>query len=322
VVQEPYCQYVSPFVLITDSNFDDANVEREILSQAGFDLHVASCETGDDTLAAVDNAEGLLVQFAPVTAAVLDGFPRVRAIVRYGTGLDNVDLAAARERGVAVRGVDGYCVAEVADHAMALLLAIFRGLPQAAESRRAGNWAAPTTLGQLRSLEGASLGLLGFGRIGQAVARRALGFGMNVGAYDPNLSYDQIERLNVEPLDLQDAFRRDVVSLHLPLDEHTAGFVGDELLSLMPAGSVLLNVSRGGLIDEEALLRALDARRPAYAGLDVLTQEPAQGCHPIFSHPRTLVTPHVAFYSERSLLELRRRAAETMVALLSTDGHH
>jgi D-3-phosphoglycerate dehydrogenase len=308
--------YNSGVVVLSDSDFGDVDVEREIVEGAGLRLQPRACRSEADLIEALADADALLVQYAPVTAAVLAAAPRLRAIVRFGTGLDNIDLAAAAAAGVSVQGVDGYCVEEVAEHAIALLLALTRGVRAAGAAVDAGSWRTDGLLDGIRTVAGTELGLVGFGRIGQAVAGLARGLGMRVGAHDPAVAAERMAAAGVESLTLEDAFRRPVVSLHLPLDPSSRGFVNDRLLALMPPESILLNVSRGGLVDEAALLRALEQRRPAYAGLDVLATEPAPREHPLVSHPRVVVTPHIAFYSPESLLQLRRLAATAVVEAL------
>jgi D-3-phosphoglycerate dehydrogenase / 2-oxoglutarate reductase len=195
-----------------------------------------------------------------------------------------------------------------------LLLAITRGVTAHANS----DWTNADTFGAVTSLRGVGLGVVGFGRIGRAVAERAQAFGMKIGAFDPNVQPAEIEATGAEPVSIEDAFRREVVTLHLPLVVETQRFVSRELLSLMPEGSILLNVARGGLIDESALLEGLEVGHPAYAGLDVLETEPPPPDHPLVSHPRAIVTPHMAYYSPRSIVELRRLAATRLVTSL---GH-
>lgn len=299
-------------VVITDTDLGDVEVERKIIEGAGARLTVAECRTPADVISVAHDADALLVQSAAITSAVFDALPNLRVVVRYGSGLDNVDLDAAMRAGVTVQGVVGYCTDEVADHAMALLLAITRGLTAISD----GLWKSPPEFGRLKALRGTELGIVGFGRIGRAVAARAAGFGMHVGAFDPHVSVAEITAAGVEPLGLEQAFRRDVVSLHLPLVAETRRLIGGRLFGLMPDESILLNLSRGGVVDEEALLEGLAVGRPAFAALDVLDEEPPHANHPLVVHPRTLVTPHIAFYSTTSVSNLRRQTAEQIVALL------
>jgi D-3-phosphoglycerate dehydrogenase len=305
-------------VVSTDSDLGGVEVERQILERAGVRLEVADCSTIEDVIAAAQEADGLLVQFAPVTARVFEQSRRLRAVVRLGTGLDNIDIAAAGHAGVAVHGISGYCTDEVADHTIALLLAITRGIAEASAALSNGGWKPAAEFRALSSLAGMEIGLVGFGRIGRAFATRAAAFGMHVGAFDPYVTKEEMALEGIECLTLEQAFRRQVVSLHLPLLPNTAKLIGHDLFALMPEGSIFLNVSRGGLVDEDALHQGLERGRPAFAGLDVLEQEPPEADNPLLLHARTLITPHIAFASTSAQLRLRRRAAETMVEALRT----
>jgi D-3-phosphoglycerate dehydrogenase len=302
--------------VITDTDLGGVDLELDLLGAAGFDARAAACRTEDDVIAAAAEATGILVQFAPITRRVIESLPKLRAIARFGTGLDNIDLTAASEHGVEVRGVSGYCTDEVADHTLALLLTITRATCLAATDVRNGRWLPGPDYPAI-TLTGRKLGLVGFGRIGRAVAHRAAAFGMLVGAHDPVVPDQALAAEGIRPLSLDEAFASDVVSLHLPQTPETKGLVSSRLLSLMQPGSILLNVSRGGLIDEAALVAALDAGTPAFAGLDVLGAEPADASHPLVQHPRALVTPHLGYYSPAAIRELRRQTAAAAIDLLS-----
>lgn len=307
----------APLVVITDSDFGATDIEEQVLADAGFDVRVESCRTAEDVVAAGTGAAGFLLQFAPITADVLTALPDLRAIVRFGTGLDTIDLAATAAHDVAVEGIAGYCTDEVADHTLALILAATRGVVTANRSVVAGEWPAAEAVGPLVTLRDRRIGIVGFGRIGKAVAERAAAFGMRVGAYDTAYSPADLRALGVEPLDLKEAFACDVVSLHLPLTPETSGLVDRSLLAQMPEGSVLVNVSRGGLVNEEDLRSSLDEGRPWVACLDVLGTEPAPVGHGLVNHQSVIVTPHLGFYSTQSIKTLRRMAAERLVELLS-----
>ena len=306
----------SPVVVITDTDLGGVDLELDLLRGAGFEPRFLDTRDEDAIIAGSSDAVALLAQFAPITRRVIESLPQLRAIARFGTGLDNIDLAAAADNGVEVRGVSGYCTDEVADHTLALLLTITRATHQAASDVAAGSWLPGPDYPAI-TLTGRSLGLIGYGRIGHAVAKRAAAFGMKVGAHDPLVPAESLLADDVTPLSLADAFACDVVSLHLPQTPETKGIVSAELLALMKPGSILLNVSRGGLIDEAALLTALDSGVPAFAGLDVLGTEPAGPEHPLIQHPRVIVTPHLGYYSPAAIEELRRQTALAAINLLS-----
>lgn len=298
-------------ILITDHNFgDDAQVERALAETAGADVVVATCRTEEDVAEALEayRPDAVLVQFAPVGERALASANGVAAIVRYGVGLDNVDTRAAERAGIAVAAIPDYCVDEVADHTLALLLAVERGIVELAVQTRAGGWSYRAA-GPVRRLRGLSLGLVGFGRIARAVAGRAGALGLRVLAYDPAVP-------EAEAASLDELLRAaDVLSLHVPLTEETCGLIGRRELGLLPFGAVVLNTARGGLVDERALADALGSGRLGGAGLDVLADEPPPADHPLRGAANVVLTPHAAWFSEEAVRELRERAVRTALDL-------
>jgi D-3-phosphoglycerate dehydrogenase len=299
-------------VLVTDADYGDSDIETEVLAAAGHELRTAQCRTAEDVIAAAQDADALLVQYAPVTAEVLAALPRLRLVSRYGVGVDVVDTDAARERGVWVCNVPDYGTTEVALHAVAMLLALLRNLAGHDREVRAGRWDHRLG-GRLPRPGSLTLGVVGLGRIGRMTLERAAPwFGSCVG-YDPHLP-DDAWPAGAERLGLEELFARsDVVTLHLPLTRETRGLVDADLLARMPPGSYLVNTARGGLVDPDAVLAALDDGRLAGVALDVLPEEPPPVGTPLLAHPRALVTPHVAWYSVDAEVELRRKAAENVV---------
>jgi D-3-phosphoglycerate dehydrogenase len=226
-----------------------------------------------------------------------------------------VDHAACEKASIRVSGVDDYCTEEVADHTIALMLTILRSTRLDARLK-AGEWPGIGTFPEIRRLSTLSLGLLGLGRIATAVASRARAFGLTVRAYDPFLTEEQITSRGATPAGIEAALASDIVSLHLPLAPDTVHVIDERRLHAMKPGAILINVSRGGLIDEEALRAALDTGHIAAAGLDVFAKE--QPSTSLAMHPLVLATPHVGYYSRESLAELRTQAAETVAALLES----
>ena len=303
-------------ILITDQNFgDDARLERELAADAGVELRVAECGDEEDVASAIAEHEpdALVVQFVPVGRVALAAAASVRGIVRCGIGVDNIDLGAASGAGIAVARVPDYCIDEVADHTLALVLAVERGIPALVADQdwnfRAG--------GALRRLRGRTFGLLGFGQIARAVAARASGFGYRVAAHDPALDDDAIRAGGAEPRSFEELLRgADVLSVHVPLMESTRGLVGAEELARLPSDAIVVNTARGGIVDEPALADALRSGRLRGAAFDVLTAEPPPADHPLRGVPGLLLTPHAAWYSEEAILELRRKAFEAAVDLV------
>ena len=310
------------YVVVTDSPAgEDLSIEGEVL--AGTRVEKACWSDGADLQRAVADCDGLLCMHAPINRALIQSLGRCRAIVRYGTGLDNIDLPAAADALIPVAGVHNYCTEEVANHTIALLLAWNRRLFEYSEMVRSGMWnKRRNTTGnwgyRLERLSGSTLGLLGFGHIGKAVAVRASALGMRVLAYSPSLTPGEASRFQVEPVDRTTLFSRaDYLSLHLPLNAETAGTLSSEVIASLKHGCVLINTARGGLIDEQALVEALQTGKLGGAILDVYQCAPLPSGHPIRECRNVILTPHMAFYSEGSLNELRRRAAEQVRTFLA-----
>lgn len=302
-----------PWILIADCDHPDIEVERAVFAAAGLDVRLAQCRTEDDVLAAGSGAVALLVQYAPVSARVLDGLPDCRVVGRYGAGLDPVDLAAAEARGVDVVRVPDYAVQEVSDHAIALTLALCRGIVSYSSSVRSGRWELRAG-GIVRRLSALRLGVVGLGRIGRQVVRKAAALGFDVVGYDIVAP----DGFVVPLLGLEELLgTSDVVSLHLPLTPATRHLMDAPRLALMRPSAVLVNTSRGGVVHQAALAEAISSGRLAGAALDVLEHEPPDAADPLLACDRVIITPHVAFYSEESLAELNLRAAEAIVEALA-----
>jgi D-3-phosphoglycerate dehydrogenase len=300
-------------VVVTDHGFPDVNQERELLAAAGAQLVVAQCRTTDDVIEAARDADGLLVQWAPVSAEVVERLERCRVIVRYGIGYDNVAVAAARARGIPVCNVPDYGIDEVAEHAVALALALHRRLPQVDARTRSGLWKIVPDR-PVKALRETVFATAGFGRIARAVHVRMAGFGVPRIAYDPFVSAERMRAEGVEPVSKEALFERaDILSLHLPLVADTRHFVDASRLACMRTGAVLINTARGGLVDTRALAAALQAGTIGGAGIDVYEIEPLEVDHPLRGCPDALLTSHVAWYSESSIPRLQRLAAEEVV---------
>jgi D-3-phosphoglycerate dehydrogenase len=291
-------------VLLTDRAWPDDRVEREVLESAEFRLVSGEPDPADastiDALVAEHQPAAILTCWAEVSATAIESSAALQIIARMGVGLDNIDVAEATSRGVLVTNVPDYCVEEVSDHAVGLVLAWTRGLVAANREVRAGRWDPAGA--QLRRLSNLTCGVIGYGRIGRRTAEKLRAFGARVVTSRPS------------PLDELLA-TSDVVILHAPLTEETRHLIGARELALMPPGSLLVNVSRGGLVDTDALAASLHAGHLGGASLDVIESEPAVPAR-LLAHPAVVITPHIAFSSDASLIELRRSAAEEVVRVL------
>ena len=266
-------------------------------------------------LAAKVQPVAILSRQGPVTATAMDAAPGLRIVARHGVGVDDVDVAEAQRRGIVVTRAPGSNTQAVAEHTMALLLALAKDLSLLSAQVAGGAWRRADT--KVRDVAGLRLGLVGCGAIGQAVARLAAAFGISVAAFDPALPGGT----GIEAMASLHALlaRSDVLSLHVPLLPNTRHLIGAAELAALPHGAVVLNTARGGLIDEAALLAALEAGHLAGAGLDVFEDEPPPGNHPLRRHPRVICTPHVAGVTDGSLVNMGVMAAECIVAVLRGD---
>ncbi len=302
-----------PNVVVTDYTFAHLESERRVIERAGGVLIALQCRTEDDIIRQAANADALLVQWAPVTRSVIDQLPNCRIIVRYGIGIDNVDLDAARDRGIIVCNVPDYCIDEVADHALAMTMALIRQLIPADAGLRAGEW-NPHPKTRIPAPRQMTFGTVGFGRTAQAVLNRARGFRFKLATFDPYLPASVEIPSDVARLEWDELVAEaDVISLHVPLTQKTKHLIDEDVLARMKKNALLINTARGGLIDMTALAKALEEETIAGAGLDVFEQEPIPLDHPLLTQRNVIVTPHVAWYSEQSLRLLQQMAAEEIV---------
>ena len=302
--------------LITDYVWPNIDTETEVLRAAGVEPVVAP-EGSEQTLAslAVD-ADIIMFCFAQVTANVLDAATRCKVASRYGIGVDNIDIPRATELGIVVTNVPDYCIDEVTDHALGMILALNRRLVPHDRSVKAGGWADVVLNQPMHRTRGATLGVLGYGRIGRALAEKAVNFGMQIVAYDPLLEPGQTVA-GAQILSFDEVLQAsNFISVHTPLTPETEGMIGAEQLASMPAGSIIVNCARGGIIQEQALADALHSGHIAGAGLDVLEPAPPPTDHPLMSAENVIITPHTAFFSQASTVELERRTAEEAVRVL------
>ena len=304
-------------VLITDYVWPSTDPEREILEAAGIELVVAP-DASESTLAALaTDVDAIMFCFAQVTGKVLESAPKCKIAARYGIGVDNVDISKATQLGIVVTNVPDYCMDEVTDHALGMILALNRRLVPHTRSVLSGGWDIVALNQPMHRTRGATLGIVGFGRIGRSLADKAVGFGLNILTYDPLIEPGS-------PLDgasavsFNDLLREsDFISLHVPLTSSTENMISAPELAKMKPGSILINCARGGLIDEDALAVSLESGHIAGAGLDVVEPTPPNPASPLMSQENVIITPHTAFFSQASTLELERRTAAEVVRVLN-----
>jgi D-3-phosphoglycerate dehydrogenase len=304
-------------IAVTDSPFPSLDPAIAALRRVDPELRMAKSASADDILDVARNADAVLVTYAKLPGALLKELKRCKVIGRFGLGVDNIDIPAASQLGITVTYVPDYCLREVSDHAMALLLALARKIPFSNRLVQSGRWEVPPIV-PLRRLEGQVLGLVGFGNIPRALAPKAQAFGFQVITHDPYVSADMVKALGVENTSFEDLLARsDFVSVHAPLLPATRGLMNAAAFARMKKGALLVNTARGPLIDEPALVAALDSGHLAGAALDVVTTEPLAKDSPLLGRDNVILTPHTAFYSVEALEELQTKCATDVARVLS-----
>lgn len=305
VVDRPFWK-----VYLTDYDHPNFDIVEKALASVGARLYYTQSRTEDEVIANCADADGLLVSYAPITKRVLESLPNVLVAVRLGIGYETFDLEGATKTGVYLANVPDYCLDEVADLTMALILSKARKLPLLMDLARRGVWdykpAAP-----VHRLRAMTLGLVGFGHIAREVAVRAKSFGMRVLAHDVNVAPSAMQSVGVIPADLETVLKEsDFVSLHVPLNEKTRGLISARELALMKPTAYLINTARGPVVDQEALVEAVRSRRVAGAALDVVSVEPPRPDEPVLHTEGIDVTPHAGWFSVEAMQTMHQLAAE------------
>lgn len=298
-------------VVVTDQAFGNVDHELAMAQRLGVSFAEHQCRDEDETADAVTGARVVFVNFAPMTERVLAALDSGAVVIRYGIGYDNVDVAAAASLGIAVCNVPDYGADTVADHTTSALLALLRKLPMYDRAIRRDGWVQPADLGPVKAFPDTTVGLIGTGRIGRAVASRLAPFGFRVIAHDPFVADEELVQLGIEAVGFDELLRSaDAISLHAPLTAENHHLIDEKEIGAMKPGAVVVNTSRGPLINAEALVAALKDQRLGGAALDVFETEPVASDSELRGIDSVIMTPHAAFYSERSLANLQRLAAE------------
>jgi len=296
-------------VVLTDAPYSDLGYEEKHLSNIA-DLYKFSCRSEEELILNCADADALLVTYASINRRVINNLKKCQVISVYAIGVDMVDVQAATEAGIPVTNVPGYCIEEVCDHAMALLLTAARKIVfyhQSVAKDEQWNWQLARPIYRLR---GKTLGLVGFGKIPRAVAGRAMSFGLRVMTFDPYVSRTDCENAGVVKAKLDDLLQQaDFISIHTPLTPETKGLITLDRFKLMKRTAVIINTSRGQVIEEKALVKALGEGWIAGAALDVLQIEPPAKENPLIHMKNVILTPHAGFFSEEAVEDLRSTAA-------------
>ena len=309
-------------IVITDDRFGHSEEEKRIFPHA--ELITADCHTEAELIASCAGADGILLNQAPMTGAVIKTLDKCRVISRYGIGYDNVDLKAAEEKGIWVTNVPGYCNDEVAEHALGLLISCVRAIPEKDSEIRKGGWNINRPI---RRMSGRTLGIVGFGAAGKAFWEKVQGFSFGqILVSDPrgeekirahrNMVSEKVFNLT-RAVPFAELLREsDFITLHATLNESTRHFINSQSIAEMKKGVVIINTSRGAVIEEEALVNALKNGHVASAGLDVFEKEPLRADHPFLAFPNVVMTDHCAYYSAESVSELKTRTARNALEVL------
>ena len=296
-------------VVVSDNRHKDYEIERSILKECDAELIIADCKSEEQLLKACRAADGILLDLAPMTAAVVQGLDRCKVISRYGVGYDNVDVPACTKRGIIVSNVPDYCAEDVSDLAIGHLLACLRHISMRDRMVREGHWNIARE-NEFR-IRGKTLSLLGFGRIARSLCTKVSGFGLNeILVYDPYIPAEAIEQSGAQKVSLEDALSRgDFISLHMPVTEETRCIINENTLSLMKRTAILINTSRGALVEDSALAEALKNNRIAGAGLDTHNKEPLAKDSPLLMLDNCVLTDHTGYSTEESIVELKTKCA-------------
>lgn len=308
-------------IIITDSNYSDTKIEEKALREINAEVTRHQCKTAKDVIRVGKGADGLLNQYAPITSEVLNQLNNLKVVARYGIGIDTIDVEAATENGVAVVNVPSYCEHEVSNHALALILNCIRKVSIFNKAIKKGKWdwkiGVPTS-----RINNLTLGIVGLGKIGRKLVPKARPLGFKIIGYDPHIPHDVFDELEVDRKSkLTDLLAQaDVISLHVPLNEETFHLIAEKELGLMKSSAILINTSRGAVIDNKALYKILNEEKIAMAGLDVIENEPpltSIGNNSLTKLDNIILTPHTAWYSEKSLVELRTKTAQGAADILT-----
>lgn len=299
-----------PKVLVTDHTFDSLDIEKRILEPLGV-IDARQCKTVEQLLPLVADVDAVLTQFSPVNARVIAAMKNARVIVRYGIGVDNVDLEAANKRGIPVCNVPDYCIDEVADQTLAFILAVTRQVVPNCVGVRGGQWGLAVPLTEMKTLRDLTIGVVGFGRIGREVVRRLLPFRCEIHVFDPAINRKEIESSGAAAVMSLDELlpQSDIITLHCPSTAQTRHMLGPVRFTNLKRGSMLINVARGDLVDTNALVESLKSGHLAAAALDVFDPEPIPPGHPLLQMSNVIVAPHIASASVRAVRTLRETAA-------------
>lgn len=301
-------------IVISDYAWPNIDIEKDYFKSKSIDLDVSSGK--EDLIDKIKDADGLLFCFQDIDETVLRSAKNLKAAQRYGIGVDNINIKVATELGIVVSNIPDYCIDEVSDHALSMILAINRMIVPDSKMVKLGKWNDVKKGNRVFRLSDATLGVVGFGRIGRRLANKAKALGLNVIAYDPYINEEVYDGVKLVSFD-QVISSSDILSLHVPLTEETNHLISYKELEKMKENTILINVSRGGLINEKALSEYLKSGKVRGVGLDVMEDHNPSSTNPLFEYENVIVTPHTAFFSQESSEELQIRSCEQLYDVLN-----
>lgn len=305
-------------VLLTDYEFENLDYEEEVFKESGLDIEFvkAQCKTEEQVIEQARGADAILNQYAPISRRVIESLENVKVISRYGVGVNTIDLAAANEKGMTVANVPDYGMEEVSNHALALLLSWARKVTLLNNEVKKGNWDFKACV-PVHRFNNQTVGVLGFGRIPRRFIDKVKPLGFKTAAYDPFVSAEDMALAGVQKMELDEIIQEaDYLSVHVPLVKDTFHLLNAERFRQMKKNAVIINTARGPIIDEKALIEALENGVIAGAALDVTEEEPISINSPLLDMDNVIITPHSAWYSEEAMVELRQKAARNIVQVL------
>ncbi|MCZ7393730.1 MAG: C-terminal binding protein [Candidatus Methanoperedens sp.] len=317
-------------ISITDCDHGFFDPEKKVIEGAGHILNILQCKTPEEVVRAAHDADAIICQYAPINKDVLQSMPKCRVVGRYGVGLDNIDIEAATDLGIKIVHTPYFCFQEVADHTMGLILALARqivsmnNLIKSNRGKSGMNYG--NMLSYMKNVERPTkqiIGIIGFGKAGKEIAKRAMSFGFKVIAFDPYIPPEIFAAHGVCKVSLEELVRKsDIVTLHAPLTDETRGMIDKTVLAQMKPTAYLVNTARGAIVNETALIEALENNYIAGAALDVTEKEPISNNHPFLRMDNVLLTPHISFYSNTSIQDMKTKVAQYTVNALRGQGEY
>ncbi|MGE7760038.1 C-terminal binding protein [Peribacillus sp. NPDC097895] len=306
-------------ILLTDYEFEHLQFEEDVFQESGLEIDFikAQCKTEEEVIEQAKDADAILNQYAPISRRVIESLENTKIISRYGVGVNTIDLNAAKEKGITVANVPDYGMEEVSNHALALLLSSARKVTLLNKEVKKGNWDFNVCV-PIHRFNEQTVGVLGFGRIPRRFIEKVKPLGFKTAAYDPFVSATDMAAVGVQKMELDEIIREaDYLSVHVPLIDETYHLINEDRLKQMKKNAIIINTARGPIIDETALIEALEKRTIAGAALDVTENEPVSNDSPLLRMDNVIITPHSAWYSEEAMVELRQKAARNIIQVLS-----